>query len=291
MTHRLGIAEVSARTGIPAPVLRAWESRFGFPSPARLSNGRRSYDERDVQLLLQVTCDRNAGLSLKAAVERARETRRSPPGSIFASVRGARPDLDPRLLPKRTLIHLSHAIEDEFRARGEAGVMIATFQRENFYRQAERRWRDLARMAELAIVLADFGRRREPRGGPVELPLAAFEPAACEWSLICDCPRFAACIVGWEASGQADRPDAERQFETLWSIEPDLVRRAGNGARELVRRTAPDLADRFPSRFAQMPPPSGAAVHDLASLTRRMIGYVEGAVAGARSSSAAASRR
>ena len=136
--------------------------------------------------------------------------------------------------------------------------MIATFQREIFYRHAERRWRDLARTAELAIVLADFGRRREPRGGPVELPLAALEPAAREWSLICDCPRFAACLVAWEASGQADRPDAERQFETLWSIEPELVRRAGNGARELVRRTAPDLAERFPSRFAQMPPPSGA---------------------------------
>ena len=291
MMHRLGIAEVSARTGIPAPVLRAWESRFGFPAPARLPNGRRTYEERDVQLLLQVTRDRDAGLSLRAAVERARETPQSPPGSIFAGVRGARVDLDPRLLTKRTLMHMSHAIEDEFRARGEVGVMIATFQREVFYRQAERRWRELARTAEVAIVLADFPRRREPPGGPVELPLAALEPVAREWSLICDCPGFAACLVGWEASGPADRPDAERQFETLWSIEPELVRRAGNGARDLVRRTAPDLAERFPGRFAQMPPPSGAEVHMLASLTRRMIGYAAGAVAGARSSSAAASRR
>jgi MerR family transcriptional regulator, light-induced transcriptional regulator len=291
MTHRLGIAEVAARTGVPAPVLRAWESRFGFPSPERLPNGRRRYDERDVELLRQVTHEREAGLSLKAAVERARSTPQSHPGSIFASVRGHRADLDPRLLSKRTLMHLSRAIEDEFRARGEAGVMIATFQREIFYRQAERRWRDLARTAELAIVFADFGRRRDPPSGPVELPLAGSEPVAREWSLICDCPRFAACLVGWEVSGQGDRPDAERRFETLWSIEPELVRRAGNGAREIVRRAAPELADRFPSRFAQMPPPSGADVHALAALTRRMISYAEGAGAGARRSSAAASRR
>ena len=39
-------------------------------------------------------------------------------------------------------------------------LLIAAFQCERFYRAYERRWRELARTAELAIALADFERPR-----------------------------------------------------------------------------------------------------------------------------------
>jgi MerR family transcriptional regulator, light-induced transcriptional regulator len=269
----LGISEVSARTGIAVPVLRAWETRFGFPSPARLANGRRRYAERDVDLLRQVTRDRAAGLSLRAAVDRALQTTDSAPGSIYAALRAHPRDLDARVLSKRTLMHISHAIEDEFCARGDAGVMIATFQHERFYRRAERRWRDLARTAELAVVMADFERRREPRGGPLELPLPEAEPVTREWSVICDCPGFAACLVGWERPGQTTRPEGERLFESLWSIEPEVVRQATGAASELAVRVAADVADRIPRRLAHTPPASSGELRALAALTSRMISY------------------
>jgi DICT domain-containing protein len=271
----LGISEVSARTGIAMPVLRSWESRFGFPAPARLPSGRRSYSERDVELLRQVSRDRDAGLSLKAALERAGATPEAPRGSIFAGLRGRRVDLDSHLLSKRTLLNMSHAIEDEFCARGEGGLMIASFQREEFYRRTERRWRDISRTAELTIVFADFPRARTPRAGPVELPLPDGEPIVREWSVICDSRRFAACLAGWERLGQDHRPDGERQFETLWSVEPDVVRDATHAARELVRRAAPKVAKRFPARVAGTPPPAAPELRTLISLTGRMLGYGE----------------
>ena len=45
------IGQVAELTGIPVAVLRAWESRFGFPKPRRSEGGMRIYDEREVELL------------------------------------------------------------------------------------------------------------------------------------------------------------------------------------------------------------------------------------------------
>jgi DICT domain-containing protein len=292
----VGIAEVAARTGIGVPVLRAWESRFGFPSPARLPSGRRAYSERDVELLRQVVRDRAGGLSLRAAVERAAASPARPAGSIHAGLRARRADLDVWLLSKRMLLDMSHAIEDEYCARGEPAVLIATFQREEFYRRAERRWRDLARTAELAVVLADFDRPRQPRGGPVEIPLEASEPINREWTLVCDGPGFSACLAGWERAGQEAEPDAERQFETLWSVEAPIVREAARTARAIAVRAAPDLAARFPARLDRTPPPAAPEVRTLVALTGRMIGYAERSgdsapAAAGPSSTSVASRR
>ena len=74
-------------------------------------------------------------------------------------MRRRRPDLQPYTLPKRTLIGLSHAIEDECAARAERPLLFGSFQRVRFYRHSEERWRELARTAEIAIVFADFPER------------------------------------------------------------------------------------------------------------------------------------
>src|SRR5919112_181288 len=84
---------------------------------------------------------------------------------------GRRPDLVPYLLAKRTLIALSHAIEDESCSRADRGLLLGAFQRERFYRQAEERWCELARTADAAVALADFDQLREREGTPTEVPI------------------------------------------------------------------------------------------------------------------------
>ena len=49
-----------------------WETRYGFPEPHRLPSGHRRYDEDQVELVKQVARDRESGLSMPAAIERAR---------------------------------------------------------------------------------------------------------------------------------------------------------------------------------------------------------------------------
>ena len=46
------IKEAAARTGVGAPLIRAWERRYGVVSPTRTSSGYRLYDETSLKVLL-----------------------------------------------------------------------------------------------------------------------------------------------------------------------------------------------------------------------------------------------
>ena len=273
-TPTLTIREVARRTGIAAPTLRMWESRYGFPLPGRLPSGHRRYSADDVERLREVARDRDAGLSLPAAIDRVRRSAEEVEPSIFASLRRRRPTLAPYLLPKRTLIGLSHAIEDECCARGERPLLVGSFQREAFYRDAEPRWHELARTAELAIVFADFPARREVPGGVVELPIPIAAPLRREWSLVCAARAYGACLAAWERPGQTDVLDAERVFETIWTVDPILVREAVRIAAGLAAGPAPELAERLRAAAAERTDDSGDQLELATALTSRMVAYV-----------------
>lgn len=46
------IKEASARTGVGAPLIRAWERRYGVVTPVRTASGYRLYDDATLQVLL-----------------------------------------------------------------------------------------------------------------------------------------------------------------------------------------------------------------------------------------------
>ncbi|MGI8714778.1 MAG: DICT sensory domain-containing protein [Solirubrobacteraceae bacterium] len=269
----LSTAQLAARTGLPAGTLRMWESRHGFPAPARLPGGHRRYSEQDVTAVEEVLRLRRQGLSLAAAIERAQRREQAPIASVFAGLRRRRPDVASAILSKRVVLELTHAIEDEYCAHAAHGVLIASFQRERFYRHAERRWAELARTASLAVVLADFQAMRRPSAGPTEVPIDPSYPLAREWTLIVDAPGAQACLAAWEQPSQTELPDQQRRFEVLWSFEPDVVSAASDLAVELLWRLAPEVA-------RGMPPAGGPAamageeLQFATALSHRMVGYL-----------------
>lgn len=256
-----------------AGTLRMWESRYGFPAPARLPGGHRRYSEQDAAAVLDVLRLRDQGLSLSAAIERTRRQQQSSVVSVFAGLRRRRPDVDPVVLSKRVVLELSRAIEDEYCARAAHGALIACFQRERFYRRAQRRWTELARTASMAVVLADFAAVSEPASAPAEVPIDRRDPLAREWTVIIDAPGAQACLAAWEQPSPTELPDLERRFEVLWSFEPGVVRAARELASELLWRLAPEVARRLPEA-------DGAAVSDggelrfATGLSQRMVGYL-----------------
>ena len=270
----LTISEVAERTGVSEGTLRMWETRYGFPEPTRLPSGHRRYSEHDVERVRRVSRDRDGGLSMRASIDRASQVTAQPEPSIFAGVRRRRPDLVPYLLPKRALIGLSHAIEDECMARAERPLLFGSFQRVSFYRHAEQRWRELARTAEVSIVFADFEEVSTPAGAPAEVPIEREDPLGREWSIICDAYDYGAFLSGWERPGQDDVPDSERRFETVWSVEPRLVREASRIAAGLVEKSAPELLRPITQRLLDTPPPSGEELRLVSALTNRMVAYV-----------------
>jgi len=222
----LAIREVVEQTGVAEATLRMWERRYGFPAPERLPSGHRRYRQRDVELIRAVAARRAAGLTLPVAIAQARSERSEPLSSVYARLRQRRPELAPRVLLKPMMVALSHAIEDEALAQAERLVLFGSFQRERFFRRAERRWRELARGAEVAVAFADFPRLRAPRQAPVEVPVGREHPLNREWALVCEGESFAVCLAGWEPPRDRPVADSRRRFEAIWSVEPEVVREA-----------------------------------------------------------------
>lgn len=79
----LRIGEVSRRTGVAVPTLRAWERRYGLLTPARTDGGHRLYSEADIGRVRGMQRLLDDGWSAAAA---AREVLREP-----ASVTPLRP--------------------------------------------------------------------------------------------------------------------------------------------------------------------------------------------------------
>jgi len=268
----LTIGQLAERTGVRPGTLRVWETRHGFPRARRLPSGHRRYAAEEVERVLEVVRGRDGGLSLAAAIERAtRDGPTSTAPSIYAGLRKRRPDLAPYPVPKRLLVPISHAIEDECSARGGGGVMIGSFQHERFFRQAERRWRSFASTAELTVALGDFKAPRAPAGGPVEVPIDRSHPLSNEWVIVCDGPSVSTCLAGWE------RPGGTRVFEMLWSVEPEVVREAARIGLELAVSQWPALADRVPGWLSEPPATEPGAIERATALTNRMLAYVTAA--------------
>lgn len=212
-----------------------WERRYGFPQPARTDSGRRRYSQAQADQVSDVLAARDAGLSLRAAIDRVTAPRDPGGMSLFATIRSHAPQLEARLIRKPALVALSHAIEDECMARAEIRVLFGCFQRERFYRQEQTRWRELAAGAGVAAVFADFAPTPDSGAGvsparlsgsqPVEIPIAAGHPLRREWAVVCYGNHCAAALVGREpASSAPESGTSARAFETVWTVDPVLVR-------------------------------------------------------------------
>ena len=275
----LAIREVAERTGIAAGTIRMWEQRYGFPEPARSASGYRIYTEADVETLRLVAFYRARGLSVPAALERARESGGATDRpSIYGAIVAADEPVRPQSLCKATLVAISHAIEDETIARAPGPVVVAAFQRERHYRAVEHRYGRLAAAADACVAFADFA---EPGGGgaePLLVPIGPDDAIGNEWAVIVDAPGFATCLLACETlESQDGRAEGERRFEALWTLDPRTVRRAAFVAAAIARRSAPHVGDRLEALLRDRPLALESPAPGLTALTNRIVGYLDGA--------------
>jgi DICT domain-containing protein len=153
-------------------------------------------------------------------------------------------------------------------------VLIGSFQTARFYRQSERRWRELSRNASVAVVLADFKRLHRPTHGPVQVPVRRDHPLAREWAIVMHAPDASACIAAWEIPAPVQPADADRRFEVLWSPEPELVVDALAVATELIAPLAPDVAGALDASRSKAVLPSSAELRAAVRQAHRMLAYV-----------------
>jgi DNA-binding transcriptional MerR regulator len=219
----LGIGDLARRTGLTPQVIRAWETRFGFPQPRRTPSGRRSYDPRDVDRIARVLTLKESGSRLAQAIARVTQQEHADVRnlSVYGELRRLLPHLETRLMRRDVLTAISRAIEDEALARAVRPLVFGAFQREDFYLRSASRWEELARTAEGCVVFADFGHPVDPTTRPVRVPLGEDSPLLREWAVVVRSADLSTVLTAWEVPDNG--PYADRRFETIFSFEPAAV--------------------------------------------------------------------
>ncbi|MEO8875988.1 MAG: MerR family transcriptional regulator [Polyangiaceae bacterium] len=73
------IHTVAEMTGVPEPTLRAWERRYGLPSPERTASGYRVYSTKDVELAREMRSLCDSGMAAADAAKLLLKAKRDAP--------------------------------------------------------------------------------------------------------------------------------------------------------------------------------------------------------------------
>ncbi|MBD2342740.1 DICT sensory domain-containing protein [Anabaena subtropica] len=176
--------------------------------------------------------------------------------SVLSDLLQSLPYLRPQLYFKASLTALSHAMEDQVLAATlDQPLVIASFQRERFYRQEAHRYQRLAQRSNQIYVLSapetDFTNSSE------YYEKVAFEPddaLSQEWHLVVVADNYATCLVCRESLGSIARNkqmpefspsldmDAGRRFEGIWTSERGVSIKAAQLLLDRILVYRPDLA-------------------------------------------------
>ena len=133
---------------------------------------------------------------------------------------------------KSSLTALSHAMEDRVLADSDAPLVIASFQKERFYRQEAHRYRRIAEKTDHVYVLAapetDF------KNSSDVCETIAFDSKDAlnqEWHLVVIGKQYCCCLVCGEKSpisheGVSLAMDASRRFEGVWTFDTGVSLKA-----------------------------------------------------------------
>lgn len=173
--------------------------------------------------------------------------------SVLEELLQLSPHLRPQLYFKSSLTALSHAMEDQVLASSGQPLIIASFQRERFYRQEAHRYLKIAARTPQVYVLAapetSFASRSEP------YEMIAFEPEdqlSHEWHLVVIGQQYATCLVCRErelpptAAETAEMAvDQARRFEGIWTFDRKVSLQAATILLERIQAYRPELADKI----------------------------------------------
>ncbi|YAF95319.1 MAG: DICT sensory domain-containing protein [Nodularia sp. CChRGM 3473] len=179
--------------------------------------------------------------------------------SVLSDLLQSIPYLRPQLYFKASLTALSHAMEDQVLAATlDQPLVIASFQRERYYRQEAHRYQRLALRSNQIYVLSapetDFTNSSE------YYEKIAFEPEdflSQEWHLVVIADNYATCLVCRESLGSIAKNqqlpdvspgldmDTARRFEGIWTSERGVSLKAAQLLLDRILVYRPDLAKKI----------------------------------------------
>ncbi|BAZ90622.1 GAF sensor signal transduction histidine kinase [Raphidiopsis curvata NIES-932] len=178
--------------------------------------------------------------------------------SVLSDLLQSLSHLRPQLYFKASLTALSHAMEDQILGTtlGEP-LIIASFQRERFYRQEAHRYERLAERSNQVYVLSALETEFTSSSGSYEK--VAFTPEDAlskEWHLVVIADNYATCLVCRESvksvvkSQQVPETssvldmDTSRRFEGIWTADRTVSIKAADLLLSRIVAYRPDLKDK-----------------------------------------------
>ncbi|MGK7945130.1 MAG: DICT sensory domain-containing protein [Microcystaceae cyanobacterium] len=172
--------------------------------------------------------------------------------SVLSELLQVFPQWQTQMYFKASLTALSHAMEDQVLAGNDQPLLIASFQRERFYRQEANRYGRIGQKTQQVYVLAapetDFANYSE------EYETIAFDPRdglAQEWHLVVIGKQYASCLICRERSINADNSrkvaamDNSRRFEGIWTFDPEVTHTAAHLLLDRIATYQPQLTEKI----------------------------------------------
>lgn len=271
----MSIGDLAEATGVAPGTLRMWEQRHGFPRATRQAGGHRRYSGEEAQRVLRVLRDRDRGLSLVAAIDRALSWTPGEPPSLFSAMRERQPDLESRRIPFDGMLAISRAIEDECFARAARPVLLGSFQSQAAFAASAPRWNELARTACATVVLGEFDEdvvaNHAGDEGLVALAVAEDSPVLREWAVVCVDDQYCACLTAWE---QPLTRSGARVFEAAWTTTPTVAAATVEAGLRLAERGAYTLPDAAREALARANATAEPDARSTLAVANRMVGYL-----------------
>lgn len=172
------------------------------------------------------------------------------------------PQLRPQLYFKASLTALSHAMEDQVLASGgQPPLVIASFQRERFYRQEAHRYGRIAALTPHVYVLAAPETSFTSASGDYEtIAFDSTDQLSHEWHLVVIGHNYSACLICQERQiehtsdkDSLDLPamDQTRRFEGIWTFDRRVSSQAADILLDRILLYRPELKTKIKQAKAE----------------------------------------
>ncbi len=203
----------------------------------------------------------------------------------------AHPNLRSQIYFKSSLTALSHAMEDQVLASEDQPLVIASFQRERFYRQEANRYLRIAERTPQVYVLAapetDFASRSEQYE---TIAFDSTEPLSQEWNLVVLGQHYSTCLICQEhktanlppvrsspALAELPAMDQTRRFEGIWTFDRTITQTAAALMLDRILTYRPELADKVAYARAMLQENQAPRFRDIdpAPFADRLVTYLQ----------------
>jgi DICT domain-containing protein/signal transduction histidine kinase len=167
--------------------------------------------------------------------------------SVVAELLQSFPEWRSQMYFKSSLTALSHAMEDRVLASVDEPLVIASFQKERYYRQESHRYRRIAQKTDKVFILAspetDF------KNSSDIYETIAFEPTdglVQEWHLVVLGQNYASCLICRERTIVGEEKvnstiDTNRRFEGIWTFDRQIAQKAAEILLKRIQVYRPEL--------------------------------------------------